>query len=65
MSFNMEKLVKLKNVNVHICRKETTIENLAEYISELITKECPVLSSLATELYISEGLTKGCLYQRH
>lgn len=64
MALNMSVLADIPDVHVHICEKETTIENLAEYVSILIAKECPDLSELATELYISEGLTKGCLYDR-
>ncbi|EHM1384105.1 hypothetical protein KFS98_003592 [Salmonella enterica] len=64
MALNTSALADIKDVNVHVCDKETTIENLAEYVSLLIAKEFPALSSVATEMYISEGLTKGCLYDR-
>ncbi|MCW6598649.1 hypothetical protein [Yersinia ruckeri] len=64
MALNTAALAEIKDVNIHVCEKETTIENLAEYVSLLIAKEFPNLSAFATEMYISEGLTKGCLYDR-
>lgn len=51
-----------KDINIHVSEKETPIENLIEYVFQLIATECPNLSNLATELYIFEGLTKGFLY---
>ncbi|TPG60146.1 hypothetical protein [Ewingella americana] len=64
MTLNVNELEHYPDVNIHICDKETTIENLAERISEIIARECPNLSGFVNQLFVSEGLTKGCVYDR-